>query len=104
MQAVAKLFIEIGFRFAEFELDDVALRVLLDWDRGIELVAPTTNDPDNPVRPFLDAHGDGVTRWLYTAPTRQKPSRPPRATDRRRATDDTAMARGGNSRRSRPPP
>jgi len=56
----AEFFTELGFRFAEFELDDVALRVWLDWDRGIELVTPSTEDADNPVRQFLDAHGDGV--------------------------------------------
>jgi 4-hydroxyphenylpyruvate dioxygenase-like putative hemolysin len=57
---VARMFTDLGFRFAEFELDDVGLRVWLDWARGLELVTPIEPDPDNPVQQFLDRHGDGV--------------------------------------------
>ncbi|OBG88356.1 hypothetical protein A5699_17410 [Mycobacterium sp. E802] len=53
-------FTELGFLFDDFGLDDVGLRVLLDWTRGIELVTPTSEDPGNPVKNFLDRHGDGV--------------------------------------------
>ncbi|OBG27616.1 hypothetical protein A5764_02820 [Mycobacterium sp. 852002-51057_SCH5723018] len=56
----AQLFADLGFRFDEFDLGDVGLRVMLDWDRGLELVTPTAPDSDNPVRQFLDNHGDGV--------------------------------------------
>lgn len=55
-----RFFTDLGFQFDELELDDVGLRVLLDWTRGVELVTPTTEDPENPVRDFLDRHGDGV--------------------------------------------
>ncbi|WP_374024571.1 hypothetical protein [Mycobacterium sp. HNNTM2301] len=57
---ISQFFSELGFRFQEFDLDDVGLHVLLDWARGVELVAPNGADPDNPVRRFLNAHGDGV--------------------------------------------
>lgn len=57
---VAQMFTELGFRFDEFELDDVGLRVFLDWTRGLELVTPIEPGADNPVQQFLDSHGDGV--------------------------------------------
>lgn len=56
----ARLFANLGFRFDEFDLDDVGLHVMLDWAGGLELVTPTVPDSDNPVRQFLDSHGDGV--------------------------------------------
>jgi methylmalonyl-CoA/ethylmalonyl-CoA epimerase len=37
----AQFFSELGFRFQAIELEDVSLRVLLDWDGGLELVTPT---------------------------------------------------------------
>lgn len=55
----AALFTDLGFRFSEMELDDVGLRVLLDWDGGIELVTPL-DDRCSPVGDFLATHGDGV--------------------------------------------
>jgi 4-hydroxyphenylpyruvate dioxygenase-like putative hemolysin len=57
---IAQLFADLGFRFDEFDLDDVGLHVMLDWARGLELVTPTTPDTDNSVQQFLDSHGDGV--------------------------------------------
>ncbi|OMC29598.1 hypothetical protein A5740_17780 [Mycobacterium sp. GA-1841] len=57
---VAQLFTDLGFQLDALELADVGLRVLLDWTRGMELVTPLTDDPDNPVRQFLDARGDGL--------------------------------------------
>ncbi len=36
----SQLFSELGFRFQTIELQDVGLRVLLDWDGGLELVTP----------------------------------------------------------------
>ena len=32
---------DLGFTFVDIDLADVGLRVLLDWDRGIELISPT---------------------------------------------------------------
>lgn len=57
---VAQLFTDLGFRFDEFDLDDVGLHVMLDWTRGMELVTPTEPDTGNPVSVFLDRHGDGI--------------------------------------------
>ena len=57
---VAQMFTELGFQFIEFNVDDVGLRVMLDWDRGLELVTPIEPGTDNPVQHFLDSHGDGV--------------------------------------------
>jgi methylmalonyl-CoA/ethylmalonyl-CoA epimerase len=52
---------DVGFDFAEIDLTDVGLRVLLDWRGGIEIVAPTNAGPENAdVRAFLDSHGEGV--------------------------------------------
>jgi len=43
----AQFFSELGFRFQTIELDDVGLRVLLDWDSGA-------------VAQFLQSNGPGV--------------------------------------------
>lgn len=56
----AQLFTDLGFRFDTFDLDDVGLRVMLDWMRGVELVTPIADGRDTAVRRFLDRHGDGV--------------------------------------------
>jgi 4-hydroxyphenylpyruvate dioxygenase-like putative hemolysin len=59
--AAADVWRTLGFEFAEIVLEDVALRVLLDWARGIEIVSPTTSDPTVcAVRSFLNEHGEGV--------------------------------------------
>ena len=59
----ATAFLEaLGFRFQTHVLDDVGLRVTLDWDRGVELVTPLADEQSNPgpVADFLARHGDGV--------------------------------------------
>ena len=59
--AAADVWRTLGFEFAEFLLDDVSLRVLLDWTRGIEIIAPTTDDARVcAARSFLDEYGEGV--------------------------------------------
>lgn len=58
-RAVA-MFTELGFEFVDIDLDDVGLHVKLDWGRGLEIVSPATDDPENSVRRFLDERGDGV--------------------------------------------
>jgi methylmalonyl-CoA/ethylmalonyl-CoA epimerase len=55
----AALFTDLGFQFSEFDLDDVGLRVLLDWDGGLELVTPLEGR-SGPVADFLARQGDGV--------------------------------------------
>jgi len=57
-----RLFSELGFRFQTIELDDVGLRVLLDWDGGLELVTPLSTEADDTgaVAQFLQRNGPGV--------------------------------------------
>jgi len=58
----AQFFSELGFRFQTIVLQDVGLRVLLDWDGGLELVIPLSSaaDGDNAVANFLQLNGPGV--------------------------------------------
>jgi 4-hydroxyphenylpyruvate dioxygenase-like putative hemolysin len=58
----SQFFWELGFRFQTLELEDVGLQVLLDWDRGLELVTPLSPDADgnNAVAQFLQQNGPGV--------------------------------------------
>jgi 4-hydroxyphenylpyruvate dioxygenase-like putative hemolysin len=53
---------DLGFEFVDIDLPDVGLRVLLDWDRGIEIIAPTegAGEAAAPFVQFLDEHGEGV--------------------------------------------
>jgi 4-hydroxyphenylpyruvate dioxygenase-like putative hemolysin len=57
-----QFFSELGFRFQTIELEDVGLRVLLDWDGGLELVTPLPSAADggNAVAKFLQQNGPGV--------------------------------------------
>jgi methylmalonyl-CoA/ethylmalonyl-CoA epimerase len=55
-----QFFSELGFRFQTIELDDVGLRVLLDWDGGLELVTPLRGDGTGEVAQFLHRNGPGV--------------------------------------------
>jgi methylmalonyl-CoA/ethylmalonyl-CoA epimerase len=58
----SQFFSDLGFRFQTIELDDVGLRVLLDWDGGLELVTPLSSEADdaNAVAQFLQQNGAGV--------------------------------------------
>jgi len=59
--AAADVWRTLGFEFDEILLDDVSLRVLLDWTRGIEIVSPTTSDATVcAARSFLNEQGEGV--------------------------------------------
>jgi 4-hydroxyphenylpyruvate dioxygenase-like putative hemolysin len=59
--AAADVWRVLGFEFTETILDDVTLRVLLDWSGGIEIISPTSDDPKVcAARSFLDEHGEGV--------------------------------------------
>lgn len=60
---VGQLFTELGFSFEDITLDELGLRVLLDWNRGIELISPnpeSTAAVAVSVTEFLASHGDGV--------------------------------------------
>jgi hypothetical protein len=60
--AAAAFWRDLGFEFADIDLPDVGLRVLLDWDRGIEIIAPTEGAGDAAASfvQFLDEHDEGV--------------------------------------------
>jgi hypothetical protein len=59
--AAADVWRMLGFEFAEILLEDVSLRVLLDWKRGIEIVSPTTSDATVcAARSYLNERGEGV--------------------------------------------
>ena len=62
LSEASQFFSDLGFRFQTIELDDVGLRVLLDWDGGLELVTPLPSDVDgaNAVAQFLQRNGAGV--------------------------------------------
>ncbi|MCV7412988.1 hypothetical protein AWC05_11930 [Mycobacterium florentinum] len=69
--AVGELFRELGFSFEEISLDELGLRVLLDWNRGVELISPnaeSTATVATSVREFLASHGDGVYTVVVQVP------------------------------------
>lgn len=69
--AVGQLFTELGFSFDEIKLDELGLRVLLDWNRGIELISPTpgsTADVATSVTKFLASHGNGIFTVVVQVP------------------------------------
>ena len=57
-----QFFSELGFRFQDIAVEDVGLRVLLDWDGGLELVTPLSPGADGAaaVTDFLQQNGPGV--------------------------------------------
>ena len=58
----AAFWADLGFTFTDIDLPDLGLRVLLDWDRGIEIISPTDSAGDESAhaRRFLDEQGEGV--------------------------------------------
>lgn len=68
---VGRLFTELGFSFNDLALDELGLRVLLDWDRGIELISPepgSTAEVAASVSEFLSTHGDGIYTVVVQVP------------------------------------
>jgi hypothetical protein len=61
---------DLGFEFAEFELDDVGLRVLLDWDGGMEIISPmdAAGPEAQAARTFLEERGEGVYSVVVRTP------------------------------------
>lgn len=58
--AAGKLFTELGFTLNDIDLEHLGLRVLLDWDRGIELISPgpeSDAEVATSVSQFLADHG-----------------------------------------------
>lgn len=68
---VGELFTQLGFHFDDVSLDELGLRVLLDWSRGIELISPhpgSTATVATSVRDFLASRGDGVFTVVLQVP------------------------------------
>jgi methylmalonyl-CoA/ethylmalonyl-CoA epimerase len=68
---VAQLFTELGFSFNDINLEELGLRVLLDWNRGIELISPnpgSTATVAASVNEFLASHGDGIYTVVVQVP------------------------------------
>jgi methylmalonyl-CoA/ethylmalonyl-CoA epimerase len=61
-ERAADLWRELGLSFAEVVLDDLEIRVLIDWDAGIELVSPlpTAGEPARAFTTFLQTQGEGL--------------------------------------------
>jgi methylmalonyl-CoA/ethylmalonyl-CoA epimerase len=69
--AVGQLFTELGFSFEDLNLDELGLRVLLDWGRGIELISPqpgSTAVVAASVTEFLTTRGEGVYTVVVKVP------------------------------------
>ena len=61
-ERAADLWRELGLTFAELVLDDLEIRVLIDWDAGIELVSPLPDagEPALAFTTFLETQGEGL--------------------------------------------
>jgi hypothetical protein len=61
-ERAADLWRELGLTFAEIVLDDLEIRVLIDWDAGIELVSPLpgSGEPAQAFTTFLGTRGEGL--------------------------------------------
>jgi methylmalonyl-CoA/ethylmalonyl-CoA epimerase len=68
---MGKLFADLGFSFEDINLNELGLRVLLDWNRGIELISPTPGSTATvavSVTEFLASNGDGVYTVVVQVP------------------------------------
>jgi methylmalonyl-CoA/ethylmalonyl-CoA epimerase len=68
---VGQLFTELGFSFEDIDLAELGIRVLLDWNRGIELISAnpgSTAEVAASVSEFLARHGDGVFTVVVQVP------------------------------------
>ncbi len=74
-ETVGQLFTELGFSFEPIDLDELGIRVLLDWNRGIELISPnpgSTAEVAISVTEFLASRGDGVFTVVVQVPDASK--------------------------------
>jgi hypothetical protein len=53
-----------------FDLPDYGLIMYIDWDSGIEIMAPTNPEIAVNQQKFLDEHGEGVFRVVFRLPDR----------------------------------
>ncbi len=75
LDSAADYWRDLGFDFADFLLDDVGLRVLLDWDGGVELIAPVDGaGPEaDRYRAHLRDRGEGVYSVCIRVPDVEAP-------------------------------
>jgi hypothetical protein len=61
-EQAADLWRGLGLTFAEIALPDLGIRVLIDWDAGIELVSPVPGSGEvaAPFTTFLETRGEGT--------------------------------------------
>ncbi len=61
-ERAADLWRQLGLTFAEVVLDDLDLRVLIDWEAGIEVVAPLPDAGESAraFTEFLESEGEGL--------------------------------------------
>jgi methylmalonyl-CoA/ethylmalonyl-CoA epimerase len=71
----------LGFDLVEHTLDDVGLRVRIDWAGGMELVTPTAGhvNESGSVGDFLARHGDGLFTVVVRVPDAERASADARA-------------------------
>ena len=70
----AELWRDLGLTFMEVDLDDLGLRVLIDWEAGIEVVAPT-GPGDSIVMSVSEVSGPTEIAARYGAPVRYEQRR-----------------------------
>lgn len=66
----ARMWRNLGFTFTEIDLADIGLRVLLDWDGGIEIISSSGSGGSEAegVERFLSEHGEGVYSVVVKVP------------------------------------
>jgi len=61
-ERAAGLWRELGLQFQEVSLEDLGVRVLIDWNAGIEIISPTDTASTKAAdfTAFLDERGEGL--------------------------------------------
>ena len=69
-ERAAEFWRELGIEFEEVHLEGLGIRVLLDWEAGIEVISPTepAGTETAKFRAFLDEHGEGVYSAVVRTP------------------------------------
>jgi methylmalonyl-CoA/ethylmalonyl-CoA epimerase len=62
LERAAELWRDLGLTFAEIDLADLGIKVLIDWNAGIELVSPVPGSGQSAAvfTTFLENRGEGV--------------------------------------------
>jgi methylmalonyl-CoA/ethylmalonyl-CoA epimerase len=71
LDAMTKLFTDLGLGFNAAELTELGIGVRLDWDRGGELISPLPGSSAKvaaSVNAFLESNGDGVYTVVIRVP------------------------------------